>query len=172
MVFSTYTADSDCPNHLKQNFNPSAPNQVWVSDITYIPAGNWFCYLCIVIDLFARKVIAYWLSPKMKVQLTIGTFQAAWNNRGKPVGLLFHSDHGSQYTAKEFRKLLDGYDVVQSFSAKGHPYDNAVAESFFKFLKLKETNRQTYTSLNQLQLSLFTYIHFYNTQRSHDSNAY
>ena len=135
MVFSTYTADSDCPNHLKQNFNPSAPNQVWVSDITYIPASNRFCYLCTVIDLFARKVIAYWLSPKMKVQLTIGTFQAAWNNRGKPVGLLFHSDHGSQYTAKEFRKLLDGYDVVQSFSAKGNPYDNAMAENFFSILK-------------------------------------
>lgn len=171
-VFSSNTADSDCPNHLKQNFNPSAPNQVWVSDITYIRVGNRFCFLCIVIDLFARKVIAYRLSSKMNVQLTIDTFQAAWNIRGKPSGLLFHSDRGCQYTAKEFRKLLDSHDVVQSFSAKGHPYDNAVAESFFKFLKLEETIRKSYSSLNELQLSLFSYIHFYNTLRPHGSNAY
>jgi putative transposase len=171
-VFSSNTADSDCPNHLKQNFNPSAPNQVWVSDITYIRVGNRFCFLCIVIDLFARKVIAYRLSSKMNVQLTIDTFQAAWNIRGKPSGLLFHSDRGCQYTAKEFRKLIDSHDVVQSFSAKGHPYDNAVAESFFKFLKLEETNRKSYSSLNELQLSLFSYIHFYNTLRPHGSNAY
>lgn len=171
-VFSTNTADSDCPNHLKQNFNPSAPNQVWVSDITYIRVGGRFYYLCIVIDLFARKVIAYRVSPKMNVQLTIDTFLSAWNNRGQPTGLLFHSDRGCQYTAKEFRKLLDAHDVVQSFSAKAHPYDNAVAESFFKFLKLEETNRKTYCSLHELQLSLFTYIHFYNSQRPHGSNAY
>ena len=125
-----------------------------------------------MIDLFARKVIASRLSPKMNVHLTIDTFQSAWNNRGEPTGLLFHSDRGSQYTAKEFRRLLDDYDVVQSFSAKAHPYDNAVAESFFKFMKLEETNRKTYCSLNDLQLSLFTYIHFYNSQRPHGSNAY
>ena len=155
-----------------QNFNPSAPNQVWVSDITYIRVGSRFYYLCIIIDLFARKVIAYRVSPKMNVQLSIDTFQAAWTTRGEPSGLLFHSDRGCQYTAKEFRKLLDGHDVIQSFSAKGHPYDNAVAESFFKFLKLEEINRKTYISLNELQLSLFTYIHFYNAQRPHGSNAY
>lgn len=164
-VFSANTADSDCPNHLKQSFNPSAPNQVWVSDITYIRGGGRFYYLCIVIDLFARKVIAYRVSPKINVQLTIDTFQAAWRTRGEPAGLLLHSDRGSQYTAKEFRRLLESCDVVQSFSAKGHPYDNAVAESFFKFLKLEETNRKTYATLNDLQLSMFTYIHFYNSQR-------
>ena len=144
----------------------------WVSDITYIRAGSRFYYLCIVIDLFARKVIAYRVSPKMNVQLTINMFQAAWTTRWESSGLLFHSDRGRQYAAKEFRKLLDSHDVIQSFSAKGHPYDNAVAKSFFKFLKLEETNRKTYRSLNNLQLALFTYIHFYNTQRPHGSNAY
>ncbi len=171
-VFPANTADADCPNHLKQRFNPSAPNQVWVSDITYIRGGDRFCFLCIVIDLFARKVVAYRVSSKMNVQLTIDTFQTAWSTRGEPSALLFHSDRGSQYTAKDFRRLLDGCGVIQSFSAKGHPYDNAVAESFFKFLKLEETNCKTYTALNELQLSLFTYIHFYNTQRPHGSNAY
>ena len=171
-VFSVSTADSDCPNHLKQNFNPSAPNQVWVSDITYIRVNGQFCYLCVVIDLFARKVVAYRVSSKINVQLTIDTFQSAWNDRGQLTGLLFHSDRGCQYTAKEFRRLLDGCGVVQSFSAKGHPYDNAVAESFFKFLKLEETNRKCYRSLHELQLSLFTYIHFYNAMRPHSSNNY
>ena len=171
-VFPANTSDSDCPNHLKQNFNPPAPNQVWVSDITYIRVNGRFYYLCVVIDLFARKIVAYRLSPKMNAQLAIDTFQSAWNDRRQPAGLLFHSDRGCQYTAKEFRTLLDDCNVVQSFSAKGHPYDNAVAESFFKFLKLEETNRKSYCSLHDLQLSLFTYIHFYNTMRPHGANSY
>lgn len=84
--------------------------------------------------------------------------------------MIFHSDRGSQYTGDEFRKRLDRASFIQSFSKKGHPYDNAVAEAFFKFLKLEETNRRSYCSFDELQLSVFEYIHFYNFYRPHSAN--
>lgn len=158
------------PNFLMKQFNPPAPNQVWVSDITYIRVGDYFCYLCVIIDLFARKVISYNISRKITSGIVIAAFQYALDNRDLSSGVLFHSDRGVQYTSTAFKQLLDNLDFVQSFSAKAHPYDNAVAESFFKFLKLEETNRKTYNSIHELQLSLFEYMHFYNSQRPHSAN--
>lgn len=84
--------------------------------------------------------------------------------------MIFHSDRGSQYTSAEFRKRLDRASFIQSFSKKGHPYDNAVAEAFFKFLKLEETDRRSYSSFDELELSVFEYIHFYNFNRPHSAN--
>ena len=84
--------------------------------------------------------------------------------------MIFHSDRGSQYTSDEFRKRLDRASFIQSFSKKGHPYDIAVAEAFFKFLKLEETNRRSYASFDELELSVFEYIHFYNFKRPHSAN--
>jgi putative transposase len=166
------TESGDFTNHLQQNFTTHAPNIVWVSDITYIRVAGKFHHLCVIIDLFSRKVIAYKLSSRADAQLVKDTFTIAFENR-KPAGLMFHSDRGSQYTAFSFRKLLDKYNVVQSFSKKGHPYDNAVAESFFKFLKLEETNRRNYQSQKDLELSLFQYIEgYYNPKRPHGSLGY
>ena len=86
---------------------------------------------------------------------------------------MFHSDQGSQYTSKEFRKALDCANIVQSFSARGHPYDNAVMESFFRFLKHEELNRRTFNSLQELNLSLFEYVEgFYNKNRPHSANDF
>jgi len=86
---------------------------------------------------------------------------------------MFHSDRGTQYTSKEFRKELDRVDFVHSFSAKGHPYDNAVIESFFKYLKHEELNRRTFNTLQELNLSLFEYIEgFYNKNRPHSANEW
>lgn len=108
----------------------------------------------------------------MDVKLVTDTFNKAFSDRNYPDNLIFHSDRGSQYTSKIFRKLLDRYNVIQSFSAKGYPYDNAVAESFFKFLKLEELNRQTFYTKAQLKLSLFEYIEiFYNSKRPHSANG-
>ena len=84
---------------------------------------------------------------------------------------MFHTDRGSQFTAKRFRQYLDSLNIVQSFSAKGHPYDNAVMECFFKYLKKEETDRRNYTALGELKQSLFTYINgFYNSVRPHSHN--
>lgn len=162
--------NGECTNHLHQEFNQKAPDMVWASDFTYIKvAGKWY-YLCIVMDLFSRKVIAWNISSKPDVDLVMDAFKKAYDKRNKPVGLMFHSDRGTQYTAFSFRKLLDSLNVVQSFSKKGYPYDNACCECFFKYLKKEETNRRTYHSLNELQMSVFEYIEgFYNSRRPHGS---
>lgn len=160
-----------CVNRLKQNFTTDKPNLVWVSDITYVKVNGSFYYICVIIDLFSRKVISYCVSNKIDAKLVINTFKKAFSSRNCPQSLIFHSDRGSQYTSKEFRKLLDKCNVIQSFSAKGYPYDNAVAESFFKFLKAEEVNRNTYYNKQELSLSLFQYIEgFYNNKRPHSAN--
>lgn len=167
---SSRSDNSECTNHLRQEFKQSAPNLVWVSDITYIKVGYKWHYLCVIIDLFSRKVIAWNISAKPDAELVIATFKKAYASRREPFGLMFHSDRGTQYTASTFRKLLDSLNVVQSFSKKGYPFDNAVCESFFKYLKKEETNRRNYSTLNELKLSLFEYIEgFYNTKRPHGS---
>lgn len=162
--------NGECTNHLNQEFNQKAPDMAWASDFTYIKvAGKWY-YLCIVMDLFSRKVIAWNISSKPDVDLVMDAFKKAYDKRNKPVGLMFHSDRGTQYTAFSFRKLLDSLNVLQSFSKKGYPYDNACCECFFKYLKKEETNRRTYHSLNELQMSVFEYIEgFYNSRRPHGS---
>lgn len=171
---STFVQDDEIKtNHLEQKFEQKAPNLVWVSDITYIKAaGKWY-YLCIIIDLYSRKVIAWDISAKPDADLVISVFKKAYAKRNISVGLMFHSDRGTQYTAFKFRKLLDELNVVQSFSKKGYPFDNAVAESFFKYLKKEETNRRTFSSLSELKLSVFEYIEgFYNSKRPHSSLEY
>ena len=147
-----------CLNYLSQKFNQKAPNLVWASDITYLKAGGKWYYLCVIMDLFSRKIISWNISGKPDAKLVITAFRNAYNKRNSPLGLMFHSDRGSQYTALSFRQLLDSLNVVQSFSKKGYPFDNACCQCFFKYLKKEETNRRTYHSLQELRLSVFEYI--------------
>ncbi len=168
---SKSASDEDLENHLHQRFDQPEPNLVWVCDFTYIRATGKFFYLCAIIDLFSRKVIAYKLSEKIDTQLAINTVNMAVANRGKSKGVIFHTDRGSQFKSSEFRKHLDNLDIIQSFSAKAHPYDNAVMECFFKYLKKEEVNRKSYSSFNELNISLFEYIYgFYNSVRPHSHN--
>jgi transposase InsO family protein len=165
--------NGECPNHLQQRFSQNAPNLVWVSDITYLKAGGKWYYLCVVIDLFSRKVISWRLSAQANADLVITTFQKAYDSRNAPYGLMFHSDRGTQYTSLAFRQLLDSLNIVQSFSKKGYPFDNAVCECFFKYLKREETSRRTYHTFHELQLSVFEYIEgYYNSRRPHSSLGY
>ena len=162
--------DENMPNFLKKRFDVPKPNEVWVSDITYVKIGGKWCYICVVIDLFARKLISCKASKKADSKLTSDTLTVAYNSRNCPKNVMFHSDRGVQYTAFDFRKLLDKLDFIQSFSAKGHPYDNAVAESFFRFLKSEELDRTSFATLDELNLSLFEYANFYNNFRPHSFN--
>lgn len=163
--------DEECQNILQQKFNPSAPNRVWVCDFTYIRVAGRFCFLCAILDLFSRKVIAFKLSNKIDTKLAIETVNQAVAARGKSEGIIFHTDRGTQFTSSDFRRHLDNLNMIQSFSAKGHPYDNAVMECFFKYLKKEEVNRKTYSSFDDLNLCLFKYIcGFYNSLRPHSHN--
>ena len=168
---SKTASDEECKSILSQNFNQTAPNKVWVCDLTYIRAASRFYYLCSILDLFSRKVIAYKLSDKIITQLAIDTVDSAVAVRGKSSEIIFHTDRGCQFTSSEFRRHLDNLNMIQSFSAKGHPYDNAVMECFFKYLKKEEVNRKSYASFEDLNLSLFQYINwFYNSIRPHSHN--
>ena len=161
-----------CINHLQQAFNQQAPNLVWASDFTYVKVNGKDNYLCVVLDLFSRKVIGWHVAPRHDVNLTINTFNKAYENRGCPEYVLFHSDRGSEYTAFSFRQRLDKCNVIQSFSKKGYPYDNACCESFFKQMKREELNRHHYHSLKDFYLSCFEYIERYNSKRPHSSLGY
>ncbi len=121
--------------------------------------------------MFSRKVIAYKLSSKIDTLLAIDTVNLAVANRGKSSGIIFHTDRGCQFTSSVFRSHLDNLNMIQSFSAKGHPYDNAVMECFFKYLKKEEVNRRSYSSFDELNIALFQYINgFYNSLRPHSHN--
>lgn len=122
-------------NLLRQYFQVSAPNRVWVGDITYIWTAEGWLYLAVVIDLFSRKVVGWSMSNRMKAQLVCDALTIATWNRRPQAGLIHHSDCGSQYASKKFTKLLKAHRIQGSMSGKGNCYDNAVAESFFGTLK-------------------------------------
>lgn len=155
------------PNKLKGKFLTDAPNKVWVSDITYAKVGMNFLYLCVVIDLYARKVIGYAISEDIDTKLTANAFDHAFASRGKPEGLLFHSDQGTQYTAFTFRTHLKACGVQQSFSAPGNPHDNAVAESFFATIKKEDFRQKFYKNETEFCHAVDRYIEFYNDYRPH-----
>jgi putative transposase len=124
-------------------------------------------------DLFSRKIIGWHISSKHDADLTMHAFKKAYQKRNIQYGLIFHSDQGSEYTAFAFRKLLDSCNVVQSFSKKGYPFDNACCESFFKYLKKNRTNRKTYHTQEELRLDIFEYIEkLYNNRLPHGAIGY
>lgn len=123
--------------------------------------------------IFSRKIISWNISSRPNADLVIQTFQKAYHTRNCHAGLMFHSDRGSQYITFAFRKLLDELNVVQSFSKKAYPFDNACCESFFKYLKKEETNRRNFRTYRDLYHSVFQYIKdFYNSRRPHGSLGY
>ena len=159
-------------NVLNREFTVDAKNKAWVSDITYINTAQGWTYLTTVIDLYDRKVIGWALSNRMYTkQTSIAALKMALNNR--PIqsneSLIFHSDRGIQYACDEFVKEISKYsNIIRSMSRKGNCWDNAVAESFFKTLKVELVYHYKYKSREQAELSIFEYIEtFYNTIRRH-----
>ena len=159
-------------NILKQQFSVSRPNEVWVSDVTYYTYNQIRYYICVVIDLFARKVVAWKISKKNSTQLTKKTFMQAYSSREITGDLLFHSDQGSNFVSKTFMNYLKGLNVKQSFSKPGRPYDNSVCESFFSNFKQEELYRHEYKTAEELKRSITKYMHFYNNERPHSVIRY
>ena len=156
-------------NKLKRLFKQDAPNKYWVSDVTEVRVSNNKFYLCVILDLFSRKVIGFRLSSQNNSQLTINTFKDAFENRNRPSDLSFHSDQGSNYTSYKFRDLLRSLRVNQSFSHSGNPYDNACMESFFSSFKREEYNAKHYEYFDELETSVDSYIKYYNDYRPHQT---
>lgn len=160
------------PNKLKGKFLTDAPNKIWVSDITYIKIEGCFVYLCVVIDLYSRKVIAYKLSKNIDTDLVKRTFLTAFESRGHPKGLTFHSDQGTQYTSYAFRTLLRSKGVTLSYSRPGTPHDNAVAESFFASIKKEVFRKYFYPTKSAVVKAVDEYVEFYNDYRHHQRLGY
>ena len=157
-----------CENLLQRNFSPSSENQIWCSDITYVRTDEGWLFLAVVIDLFSRKVVGWAMSKRMKTELVAKAFKMAWQHRGQPKGLIFHSDRGSQYASNKFKKLLKNCKVRQSMSRAGDCWDNACAESFFASLKKEEIYQKRYLSRIEAKRCIFEYIElFYNSFRPH-----
>ena len=154
-------------NILNQEFNPARPNEVWVSDVTYFKYNNKTFYICVIIDLFARKVVACRISLKNSTQLTKQTFKLAYESRNIDGKLVFRSDNGSNYISKTFMRYLSDLGVTQSFSRKHLPYDNSVCETFFGNMKCEELYRTNYKSERELRECIIKYIEFYNNERPH-----
>ena len=173
------TTDSSHPyliadNILDRQFTTSGPNQAWVSDITYIPTDAGWLFLTIVLDLYDRKIIGWAFSNTMHTcQTTLKALGMAKQNRmiWKDKQLIFHSDRGSQYACHEFKhELNQNSNIVQSMSRIGNCWDNAVAESFFKSLKVELTNHHNYKTQQEAENSIFEYIEcFYNKTRRHSA---
>ncbi|KRO21029.1 transposase of two component transposase [Lactococcus lactis] len=170
--YSNKSPEFSSDNLLKQEFNPNSPNQVWTTDFTYISIGpKRHIYLCAILDLYSRKCIAWKVSDRIDAKLAWDTLEIAIKKRKPKEPIIFHSDQGSQFKSASFRKLLDEHQLLASYSKPGYPYDNAVTEVFFKYLKQREINRRTYHSIQEVQLSCFEYIEqFYNNYNPHSAN--
>ena len=154
-------------NLLNRNFRVEKPNQVWVSDITYIRTLSGWLYLCAVIDLYSRKVVGWSMQNHMETSLVISALEMGVQNRRPEKGLIFHSDRGSQYASHDFRLQLKEKGMVQSMSRKGNCWDNACAESFFGLMKT-ELPKTVFINQQEAKAEIFDYIEvFYNRKRIH-----
>jgi len=160
--------DPVAANLLEQDFRVDEPDKVWVGDITYIPTDEGWLYVAVVIDLFSRKIVGWAMSSRIKKSLVIDAFTMAVNRRKPSPELIFHSDRGSQYCSKDFRKRLKSVKAVQSMSGKGNCYDNAVAESFFHTLKVEQLHWYRFLTRDSAKRAVFEFIEmFYNKKRLH-----
>jgi putative transposase len=162
------------PNILDQTFTTAAPNQKWVTDITYLPTQLGWVYVAVVLDLFSRKVVGWSISESLATPLVSTTLRNAIEARRPDTkSLLHHSDRGSQYTSDDYQQTLRTLNITCSMSRTGCCYDNAVMERFFWSLKHEWTKFEDFADINQARTSVFQYIEtFYNSKRIHQTLGY
>ncbi|AVE34623.1 MULTISPECIES: IS3 family transposase [Pseudomonas] len=161
----------DIPNRLNREFATEHPNQVWCGDITYVWAQGRWHYLAAVLDLHTRRVIGWAFSAKPDAELVIKALDMAYEQRGKPQQVLFHSDQGSQYASRLFRQRLWRYRMQQSMSRRGNCWDNSPMERLFRSLKLEWVPSTGYLTAQEAQRDISHYLmHRYNWIRPHQFN--
>lgn len=161
----------DVPNRLNRQFVVDAPNQVWCGDITYVWVQGGWHYLAVVLDLFTRRVVGWAFSTRADADLVAQALDMAYEQRGRPRGLLFHSDQGSQYASRSFRQRLWRYRIEQSMSRRGNCWDNSPMERLFRSLKSEWVPNLGYTTTQQAQRDISHYLmHWYNWIRPHQFN--
>jgi putative transposase len=176
--FRPRTTDSEheyplSPNRLAEGLQIDGPNQVWGSDITYIPTQEGWMYLAAVMDLGTRTVKGWNLKDTLRTELVSEAFTQAVVRYKPAAGLIVHSDRGCQYASDEFRALLARHKALGSMGRTGNCYDNATMESFFATLKTELNLRRPFKTKQEARLAIFDYIEtFYNRQRLHSSLGY
>lgn len=159
------------PNRLDRQFDVKQPDQVWCGDITYIWTGKGWSYLAVVLDLYARRVVGWAMSDAANTDLTVQALERAWQQRGRPESVMFHSDQGSQYVSLQFRQQLWRYRMSQSMSRRGNCWDNAPMERLFRSLKTEWIPVLGYHSLAAARKDICSYLmQYYNQQRPHSFN--
>ena len=167
-----YDETRKCQNIVKRNFYAERPNQIWVSDVTYYRFKEKQYFICVIMDLYARRVIAHKVGYSNNTHLTKETFKMAYELRKPEPGLIFHTDQGANYRSRSFSDYLNLRAVTQSFSKPGVPYDNSVMETFFASMKQEELYRYNYRSEREFRAAVDRYIDFYNTKRPHKTLHY
>lgn len=161
------------PNRLADAPAPTAPNQIWVGDITYIRTGQGWLFLAAILDLYSRKIVGWSMGPWIDTQLILTALNMALTRHPAPPGLLFHSDRGVQYASSAYRQALTQAGLLASMSRQGNCYDNAAMESFWSTLKLELVYRTEFPSRQHARSEIFDFIEcFYNRQRAHSALGY
>lgn len=157
------------PNLLNQQFDQALrPNQVWVTDITYVDTPDGWLYVAGVKDVYTAKLVGWSMMNHMRVELVMQALDMAVKQQRPPSGLIHHSDRGSQYTCARYLQMLDKYQMVASMSRRGNCYDNAPMESFWASLKKECVYQNEFESIDDAKIKIFDYIEgFYNTTRRH-----
>jgi putative transposase len=162
----------DIPNYLNRQFAVTRPNQVWCGDITFVWAGNRWVYLAVIIDLFSRRIVGWAMSDSADTTLVCQALNMAWLIRGRPKGVMFHSDQGCQYTAKKYQQLLWRYQLKQSMSRRGNCWDNSPCERLFRSLKTEWIPECGYSSIDAAREDIGSYLMgYYNKKRPHSYNG-
>ena len=160
------------PDLVKRQFVADAPNRLWVADMTYVPTGQGFVYLAMVLDVFSRRVVGWSIGEHMRTELVLSALHMAVATR-KPQGVIHHSDQGSQYSALAFGKRSREMGIQPSMGSVGDAYDNAMAESFFASLECELLDRSTFRTKTEARLAVFTWIEgWYNPRRRHSALGY
>jgi putative transposase len=165
------------PNRLDRQFTQTRPNRAWVADLTYVPTGEGWLYLAVVLDLYSRRVVGYAMANHLGASLAIDALTMALRgrktSRDSLRGLLHHSDRGVQYACDPYATMLSAHGIQASMSRTGNCYDNAVVESFFGTLKTEWIHHERYATRNEAKESIAKYIEgFYNSRRLHSSLGY
>ena len=150
---------------MNRDFSDERPNQKWVTDISYIHTQEGVLYLSIIRDLFDNSIVSYKTSTTQNVQLVLEAIKAAKRKEKVTGELQLHSDQGFQYTSKHYFNLTRSYNILQSMSRRGNPYDNALAENFFSILKPECIYRVKLKTYDEARILISQYIDFYNNQR-------
>ncbi len=160
------------PNTLNRKFDVLAPDQAWCGDITFIWTGNRWAYLAVVLDLFSRKPVGWAMSLSPNATLVCDALKIAYQLRGEPKGVMFHSDQGSQYTSIKFRQLLWRFKMKKSMSRRGNCWDNSPMERFFRSLKSEWIPEIGYSSFAEGKADITDYIiGYYSNVRPHQHNG-